>query len=295
MSDSTQSIDVTSDQAGEQEQQHPPKPSRATLTRDLIIAERLARINDIVVQMKELRKELRTLAGDGSLRNLMENVTCLRCGYDWWPNDPTRRPKCCARCASTAWDKPPTKNSRKPGDPEPAYWRGRRQSRKHPPRPILRARKAELAQKSKDSRSPLEIMLEEIRASGPIAIPPPPDTGLPSPQPLAQDIPSLAPPPDPEWSGSLSAYLRGNVDEPQPETVTSHDPETSIVTEEEVPSDSGYMPRESAPAGDHTEPAEITSVEEVSPEEVGQPRTQAEMEELAKSQEEAWPTTRRDD
>ena len=116
--------------------------------------------------------------------------------------------------------------------------------------------------------------------------------------------------------GTLSQWLRSIVtedsSEPQPERVSSHatvappspvdnpvesvenvvDVETEVMTSALIDTASEVG---SAPAGDHTEPASMTSVEDIPPEFVGLPATDAEREELAKAKEEAWPTTRGDD
>jgi predicted Zn-ribbon and HTH transcriptional regulator len=252
---------------------------------------RLTRINDIILQMKELRREMRTLKASSDLKQLLEKVTCLRCGYEWWPNNPVLHPSNCARCASTAWDRPPTANSRRPGDPPRPWWRGR--ARKHGPRKIIRVRGKE--------KSPLETMLEEVRQSGPVTIPPPPDTGLPAP---ARNISSLAPPPDPQWSGSLSAYLKGNGqdDPPQPETLSSHEPPTPTPTPIVTYIGVEYMESAAQALAEEIKVVEtavaeeerLTAVVDAAIEDIGVPRTDAEREELAKAKEEAWPTTRPD-
>lgn len=262
----------------------PTEPS----AREVLLAARFSRISAIVDEIKELKKELRALTGAEDIAGLRTKVTCLRCGYDWWPNHPLLAPRTCARCGSTAWMKPPTRNSRKPTDPQAAWWRGRRQKRKGRARPILRMRP-----QTKPIMDAIVAQAPWEKANPPagdtLMIPPPPDPGI-----------TMPPPPDPMWRGSLSAYLKGNHDEPVPEMVTSHPAETSIVTAPEVETEvmplesSGPTPGLEESAGDHTEPASVTSVEDVPSESVGQPQTEAEREELARAKEEAWPTTRPD-
>jgi len=31
---------------------------------------------------------------------------CLRCGYEWYPNDPKKEPTACPNCHSPYWKKP---------------------------------------------------------------------------------------------------------------------------------------------------------------------------------------------
>jgi hypothetical protein len=48
---------------------------------------------------------------------------CLRCGHDWTPRRPTRRPNSCARCNSHGWDRPPLRPfARRPEDPPNPNW-----------------------------------------------------------------------------------------------------------------------------------------------------------------------------
>ena len=36
----------------------------------------------------------------------MEKLKCERCGYLWWPKDPTKKPIVCPRCKSHKWQEP---------------------------------------------------------------------------------------------------------------------------------------------------------------------------------------------
>lgn len=286
------------------------------LSREVIVSRQLTRINEIVLQMRELRRELHTLSANESLRKLFSRVSCLRCAYEWFPTNPMARSRTCPRCGSTAWDKPPTRNSRKPTDPPRPWWAGRRQSRKSSARPILRFRNRYVAP------SPLEIAALDIPSNNPLTIPPPPDITQEQMDmaPIASTA-YLTPPPDPVWEGSLSAYLKGNAradDPPQPETVSSHPgyrithvdddtpmeaPETLTVTPMKLsPVVEEFLDSAKATLGEIINEAEtkaevaetdrLSAVVDAAIEEIGVPRTDAEREELQRAQEEAWPTTR---
>ena len=127
---------------------------------------------------------------------------------------------------------------------------------------------------------------------------------------------TIPPPPAPSLSLQLP-QLRDDEYEEQPERMTSHlpppppplEPEieeipttvaTVVEVEQEVnPSEPEPLAGEAptlpagAPSGNDGEFLPIP--ENVSPELVGTPQTDAEREELAKAKEEAWPTTRGDD
>ena len=49
-------------------------------------------------------KKTKKPAGRPTPRTLTE-LTCLRCGYTWFPRRP-ELPKVCAKCVSPYWDKP---------------------------------------------------------------------------------------------------------------------------------------------------------------------------------------------
>jgi predicted Zn-ribbon and HTH transcriptional regulator len=36
----------------------------------------------------------------------MKKLRCNRCGYEWWPRDPTKTPAVCAKCKTPYWNKP---------------------------------------------------------------------------------------------------------------------------------------------------------------------------------------------
>jgi len=35
----------------------------------------------------------------------MEKNECKRCGYKWWPKNPSIKPKACPDCNNRKWDK----------------------------------------------------------------------------------------------------------------------------------------------------------------------------------------------
>jgi predicted Zn-ribbon and HTH transcriptional regulator len=249
-----------------------------------VLLDRLARIRAIRAQLTLLKREYRLLTAGQDLRQLQSPVQCLRCGYEWIPNNPFSPPATCARCGTTAWDKPPLPGgrSRKPGDPPRPWWHGRRQSRKGPPKATLRFRIPEVDLPKRSKRKQAELKEATRVPFSDLVVP------IMSPPPATSDDAApmfIPPPPDPRWEGSLAAHLRGERDEPQPEIVSSHLAETPIMTEPELAL--------AAPAASVLE--EITIAEDVPPESVGAPETDAEREELTRAKEEAWPTTRSDD
>jgi predicted Zn-ribbon and HTH transcriptional regulator len=104
------------------------------------ILDKRSRMRQIRAEIALLQREWRALTGGEDIRGLIEKVSCNRCGYEWFPNDPFKSPARCPQCQSTSWMRPPTGRSRKPGDPPRPYWKGRRQSRKNPPVAKLRVR-----------------------------------------------------------------------------------------------------------------------------------------------------------
>jgi hypothetical protein len=125
---------------------------------------------------------------------------------------------------------------------------------------------------------------------------------------------TIPPPPSPSLSLQLH-QLRDDEYEEQPERMTSHLPpplpppeieeipttiDTVVEVEQEViPSEpeplAGEAPTLPADAPSENNGESLLIPENVSPELVGAPQTDAEREELAKAKEEAWPTTRSDD
>ena len=240
------------------------------------IMDKRARMKQIRAEMALLRKEWLVLTGGEDIRGQLDKRTCLRCGYDWYQNDPFKTPARCPQCQSTSWMKPPTGNSRKPGDPPRPYWKNRRQSRKNPPVAKLRVRTtyqdlADAKVSTTPSLSKFERVLSTLDPLDPLLepfIPPPP-----APEPSF-----------PRWTGSLSDALREQ-SEPQPEIVTSHvTPEPELTEDTPSAEITEVMPAEEA--------KEMYPDADVPPEQVGLPQSDAEREELQKAEESAWPTTK---
>jgi hypothetical protein len=34
----------------------------------------------------------------------MEKLKCKRCGHEWWPRHPKKKPLCCPLCKNPNWD-----------------------------------------------------------------------------------------------------------------------------------------------------------------------------------------------
>jgi hypothetical protein len=297
----------------------PPIPHESTFARAV-------RLRTLREQKLKMDREIKSLKGATSLGD-RQQVHCQRCGYDWMPYNPYVPPITCARCGTTAWMLPPTARSRKPSDPPAKCWRTRKEQR----RPkvgdsVLRYRGREIRRTRKDRMltappltppaplAPWESAPVVTNLTGPWpwetpAIPPPPST-----TDIGRSASVIPPPPTPSLSLQLH-QLRDDEYEEQPERMTSHlpppPPEPEIeeilttvstvveVEQEVIPSEpepsAGEAPTlpADAPSGDDGESLPIP--ENVSPELVGAPQTDAEREELAKAKEEAWPTTRSDD
>ena len=97
------------------------------MVRDLTLSdeeqyqERLDELNELRQQKLAIERRIRELVGH-SRRIVRHPVECLRCGYDWTPDNPFALPRVCPRCGTGAWNKPPTATSRKPGDPPAESW-----------------------------------------------------------------------------------------------------------------------------------------------------------------------------
>jgi hypothetical protein len=97
---------------------------------------------------------------------------------------------------------------------------------------------------------------------------------------------------DNNGSGILQEYAGDHI-EPASEIVTSVEVAEEVIPSEPEPS---AVEAPALPAGAPSGNSELLPIpENVSPELVGTPQTDAEREELAKAKEEAWPTTRGDD
>ena len=42
-----------------------------------------------------------------------KKLECKRCGYSWYPKNPSRLPTVCAKCRSPYWDKPRANKTKK--------------------------------------------------------------------------------------------------------------------------------------------------------------------------------------
>jgi hypothetical protein len=260
----------------------------------------------------EINEILRDAAG-GIATVTRQPVVCLRCGWSWTPHNPLVRPRICARCSSSAWDQPPTASSRKPSDPPPACWRKREGKRRarlqlEPKRIAHRRTKEEIA---KDAAEQAEFDMRvanlvtkdfPVRTSPPprltAILPPPPSPSAPATM-ISTALPQEA------AMGTLSDWLRSIVtedsSEPQPERVSSHatPPSPSPVEKpmesvENVETEINVEVVVEYPLA-HATLENITVPDDVPPEQVGAPTTDAEREELSRAKEEAWPTTRGDE
>lgn len=45
-------------------------------------------------------------------REYIHNLTCIRCGYEWAPNNFNKLPRCCPSCKSPYWNRPRVRNAR---------------------------------------------------------------------------------------------------------------------------------------------------------------------------------------
>ena len=251
----------------------------------------LQRLISLRRQLRVIQMQIREIAGEAALYK-RQPVQCLRCGYDWFPYNQYLPPLCCARCGTTAWNEPPTATSRKPSDPPAPSWRTRTGTGRKPKYRVVVPRMPEEPTVTIIPR----VVMPALRAPWEAPVLPPPPAIKPTIQ--RPPIPQYLGPPWP-WEES----------EPQPERVASHEPVAVEVGTEVMPSatesNEDNIRGTSAEAGDHTEPASVTSVEVpltlvvtqppveyVPPEDVGIPRTDAEREELEKARAEVWPTTR---
>lgn len=226
----------------------------------------IQRLVDLRRQLRMIQIQIREIGGEAALVT-RSPIQCLRCGYEWYPYNQYLPPICCAQCGTTAWNIPPTATSRKPGDPPPpGGWRIRKGTKRKPRYRVYVPR------------------MPEEKGPAPISATPPPWvkpimnvvlSDFPPP-PVVESV-ILPPPPAP-------SYVRFNdakPEEPQPEMVTSH---AGPLVE---------MPDGELHLRDEVSVVNIGApIEDIPPEQIGIPATDAEREELAKSQEEAWPTTR---
>jgi hypothetical protein len=223
-----------------------PKLSKSNLLVPDLSPLDVQRLIDLRRQIRIAQTEIKSITGRVELVE-RKQVECMRCGKEWYPNNPYLPPVTCPRCGSTAWSQPPTEQSRKPSDPPAKSWRYPKGERK--PKIRIRVPKA-----------PWEIVTS-------VEIPPPP------PLPMG-----MTPPPPPMFTRFDS--------EPQPEVQSSHEPPT-IEDTMQVTLD--------AARDDIQQNGLLPVIEEiildVSPEQVGQPATDAEREELEKARSTVWPTT----
>lgn len=257
-----------------------------------ILFARFERLRMLREQKLKIEQEIRILAGDEALWERVP-VHCKRCDWDWIPFSPFMPPITCARCGTTSWNRAPTKYSRKPGDPPAKSWRNRKGGRapKHGDS-VMRYRAREIHRKRPQNvnatppvpPAPWEIAPLHLQPTA-VTIPPPPSTG----------VVAIIPPP-PTFALHADEY------EPQPERTASHatPPPSPILMEEESLKKTAENINVVEVEVEQLQPTlerleEITPPADVPPETIGQPRTDAEREELARAKEDVWPTTRSDD
>jgi hypothetical protein len=261
----------------------PPAPTESTI-------EMVTRLRALREQWLALRLEVRAAQKD-SINFPRQHVYCLRCGYNWDAYDPFVPPITCARCGSTSWMLPPTARSRRPSDPPSPSWRTRKGRRR-----------------AKVGDTVLRYRVDQPPRTRKVKVAPTPK----APWELEIMTTAIPPPPDPTASMPLSerfAYYLDHPYEEQPERVTSHlapPPSPTYSEQADIPIEVDHtpypfvdvlvvaeevIPTDPEPSADDN-PAPPAPPADVPPETVGTPRTEAEREELAKSKEEIWPTTR---